>query len=411
MYPRLIEHRIREALSDTRVVMVSGPRQAGKTTLARQLANGSRPYLTLDDATVRGAALDDPAGFVRGLSRAVIDEVQRAPDLLLAIKATVDTDPSPGRFLLTGSANLMTLPRVADSLAGRMEVVRLLPLAQAELGRVAPTFLDRAFAGLAPSAGKTVLGNDLVEAVLAGGYPEPLARRSWTRRQDWYLDYVAAIVNRDVRDVAQIEHIQQMPQLLRVLAQHAGQLVNYSAIGAPLGLNHVTTRKYVGIFESLFLIETIQPWHTNTLSRLTKTPKLHFLDPGLLAALRDITPAALRRDRTPFGAILETFVLSELSKLASWYDDRLTFSHFRDKEQNEVDIVMENRRGEIVGIEVKAAATASRADFHGMRRLAEACGKRFVLGIVLYDHDQTVPFGDRMFAVPLSALWGSRQPA
>ena len=408
MYARLIESRVREALSDTRVVMVSGPRQAGKTTLARQLADSSRPFFTLDDSTVRVAALDDPVGFINGLNRAAIDEVQRAPDLLLAIKTAVDADPTPGRFLLTGSANLMTLPRVADSLAGRMEVVRLLPLSQAEIGGSTSTFLDQIFFGAPPVPGTPIMGTDLVEAVLAGGYPEPLTRRSWTRRQDWYLDYVAAIVNRDVRDVAQIEHIQQMPRLLHVLAQHAGQLVNYSEIGAPLGLNHVTTRKYVAIFESLFLVGTVQPWYTNALNRLTKTPKLHFLDSGLLAALRDITPAAVRRDRALFGPILETFVLSELSKMAGWMDDRLTFSHFRDKEQNEVDIVLENRRGEVVGIEVKAAASVSRADFRGMRRLAEACGDRFVLGLVLYDHTQTVPFGDRMFAVPLSALWGSR---
>lgn len=388
--------------------MLSGPRQAGKTTLARQLSDSSRPFFTLDDSTIRSAALDDPVGFVRGLDRAAIDEVQRAPDLLLAIKEAVDADPAPGRFLLTGSANLMTLPRVADSLAGRMEVIRLLPLAQAEIGRSASTFLDQVFFGATPVTGTPITGTDLVEAVLAGGYPEPLTRRSWTRRQDWYLDYIAAIVNRDVRDVAEIEHLHQMPHLLRVLAQHAGQLVNYSAIGAPLGLSHVTTRKYVGIFESLFLIATIQPWYSNSLNRLTKTPKLLFWDSGLLAALRDITPAAVRRDRTLFGPILETFVLSELSKMASWTDDRLTFSHFRDKEQNEIDIVIENRRGEIVGIEVKAAASVSRADFAGMRRLAEACGKRFLLGLVLYDHDLTVPFGDRMFAVPLSALWGSR---
>jgi predicted AAA+ superfamily ATPase len=406
MYPRFIDHRAREALTDTRVVMIVGPRQSGKTTLAEGLAGGGMEFLTLDDATTLAAARDDPVGFVRGLDRAVIDEVQRAPELLLAIKRSVDADRRPGRFLLTGSANLMTLPRVADSLAGRMEVVRLLPLARCEVQGSPATFLDRAFRGEVPAVGTVVVGTDLVETVLAGGYPEALQRRSWPRRQGWYLDYVDAIVQRDVRDVAQIEQVHQMPRLLRVLAHHAGQLVNYSGLGAPLGMNHVTAQKYVGVFEQLFLVRTLPPWHASALKRLTKTPKLHFLDPGLLAALRDLSPDRLRFERTLLGVPLETFVYSELLKLASWAGDRLEFSHFRDKEKNEVDIVVEDRRGRVVGVEVKAAATVTRSDFGGLRKLADACGDRFVAGFVLYDHDTVVPFGDRLFAVPLSSLWG-----
>lgn len=406
MYPRLIERRLRNALSDTRVATLTGPRQSGKTTLSGQIAGAAIPFLTLDDATTLKAATNDPVGFIRGLDRGVIDEVQRAPDVLLAIKASVDADRRPGRFLLTGSANLMTLPRVADSLAGRMETVRLLPLAQAEIRGGAPAFLETAFAGAAPKPTAIVIGNELVDLVLSGGYPEALTRRRWGRRQDWYLDYIDAIVQRDVRDIAQIEQIQQMPKLLRVLAEHSGQLVNYSGFGAPLGMNHVTSQKYTGVFESLFLIRTLQPWYTNALKRLTKTPKLHFLDSGLLAALRDISPARLKRDRTPFGPLLETFILAELLKLASWSDDRYEFSHFRDKDANEVDIVIEDKRGRIVGVEVKASATVSASDFAGMRRLADATGERFACGLILYDHDQVIPFSDRMSAVPISALCG-----
>ena len=405
MYPRFIESRINEALTDTRVLLVSGPRQSGKTTLARQIASRKIPFLNLDDKTTLDAASADPVGFIRGLDRAVIDEIQRAPDLLLAIKTAVDTDPRPGRFLLTGSANLMTVPRVADSLAGRMKVVRLLPLAQAELQGKASTFLETVFEGQAPKIGDAVAGADLIGRVLAGGYPEALTRSKWNRRQEWYLDYVEAIVQRDVRDTAQFEKIPLMPRLLRVLAEHSGQLVNYSGFGAPLGMNHPTTRRYTGVFESLFLVCNLQPWFSNALKRLTKTPKLHFLDAGLLAALRDITPARVRKDKTPFGPVLETFVLGELLKLASWSHDRYEFSHFRDKERNEVDIVIEDRRGRVVGIEVKASATVTARDFAGMRRLSEACGDRFVLGLVLHDHEHVVPFGERMFAAPISALW------
>lgn len=338
----------------------------------------------------------------------MIDEIQRAPDLMLAIKAEVDRDASPGRFLLTGSANLMTVPRVSDSLAGRMEAIRLLPLSRSEIEGQKSEFLNNAFEAALPSPGKTIVGDDLVEIVLAGGYPEALTRQRWGRKQDWYQSYVDAIVQRDVRDVAQIEQLALMPRLLSVMAEYSGQLVNYSGMGATIGLNHVTTQKYVGVFESLFIVHTLQPWHSNKLKRLTKSPKLHFLDPGLLAALRDISPDTLRKNRTSFGAILETFVFSELQKIATWSDQRCQFSHFRDKERNEVDIVLENTRGEVVGVEVKASATVTSADFSGMRKLAEACGDKFVQGLVLYDHDQVVPFGDRMFAAPLSCLWSGK---
>ena len=405
MYPRFVERRIREALEDTRVVLVCGPRQSGKTTLAQQIASDAIPFFTLDDATAFEAASTDPVGFVRGIDCAVIDEVQRAPGLILAIKATVDADRRPGRFLLTGSADLMTLPRVADSLAGRMGIIRLLPLAQAELRGAAPDFLDKAFAGELPTFRTPVIGDSLVETVLAGGYPEALTRSGWRRRKDWHLDYIEAIVQRDVRDIARIEQLGSMPRLLRVLAEHSGRLVNYSGFGAALGMNHVTTRKYVGVLENLFLVHTLPPWYTNTLKRVTKSPKLHFLDAGLLASLKALTPERLRIDRTPFGPVLETFVLGELLKLASWADDRYAFSHFRDKERNEVDIVIEDGLGRIVGVEVKASATVSKGDFAGLRRLAAATRGNFALGLVLYDHEHAVPFGERMAAAPLSTLW------
>ncbi len=405
MYPRFVEGRIREALADTRVVLICGPRQSGKTTLAQQVAGADMPFVTLDDATALDAAATDPVGFLRGFERAVIDEVQRAPGLILAIKAAVDSDPRPGRFLLTGSANLMTLPRVADSLAGRMSIVRLLPLARAEVHGVRPSFLERAFVSEPPNVTTPIVGDDLVETVLAGGYPEALARSRWRRRRNWHLDYVEAIVQRDVRDVARVEQLSLMPRLLRVLAEHSGQLVNYTGLGGPVGMNHVTTRRYMGVFENLFLVHALSPWHTSALKRLAKSPKLHFLDAGLLAALRNLSPDRLRRDRTPFGPLLKTFVFGELLKLAGWSLDRHTFSHFRDKERNEVDIVIEDGDGRIVGIEVKASATVSAGDFSGLRRLAGASGDRFALGMVLYDHDRIVPFGERLFAVPVSALW------
>ena len=406
MYPCFVEQRIRNALIDTRVVLLCGPRQSGKTTLARRIAGDSMPFASLDDATTLDAALADPVGFLRGLDRVVVDEIQRAPELILAIKTAVDTDTRPERFLLTGSANLMTVPRVADSLAGQMGIIRLLPLAQAELRDAHSSFLDKVFAYEAPGSQTSIVGDGLVEIVLAGGgYSEALSRSGWQRHQDRHLDYIEAIVQRDVRDVSRIEQPGSLPRLLRVLAEHSGQLANYSRFGAPLGMNHVTTRKYLGVFESRFLVHTLPPWYPNRLKRLTKSPQAAF------SGLRTAGGAEADHSRPPaprpctVGPLLETFVLSELLKLATWADDRNAFSRLRGKEGNEVDIVVENGRGDVVGVEVKASATVSKGDFSGLQRLAAGVGEKFVMGIVLYDHDVSVSLGQQMAAVPISSQW------
>jgi predicted AAA+ superfamily ATPase len=397
---------VETALADTRVVLIAGPRQAGKTTLARQFSGPDRPYITLDDAGALNAAKTDPVGFIRGISRAVIDEVQRAPELMLAIKESVDRDDEPGRFLLTGSANLATVPAIADSLAGRMAVIPLLPFAQSEIRSTQGRLLDRLFAGEEPAIGEdTVIGDDLLLTVLRGGYPEAVRRATPSRRTAWLEDYVALILDRDVRDIANIDQLDRLPRLLDVLAEHAGQLVNHSSFGAALGLSSVTAQKYMGILERLFLVRSLAPWSNNRLSRLVKTPKLHFIDTGLLATLREDEADALRENRTRFGALLESFAVSELLKLASWSGRRLSFSHYRTKDQDEVDVVIEDRRGRIVAIEVKASATVKADDFRGLRQLQGAVGDRFVRGLVLHDHDRVTPFGEKLQAAPLSILW------
>ncbi|MBM19285.1 MAG: AAA family ATPase [Stappia sp.] len=405
MFKRFVERRAEEALSDTPVVLIVGPRRAGKTTLVKKMGAAGRTYITLDDQTVLEAARSDPAGFIRGLDRAIIDEIQRAPDLLLAIKKTVDEDYRPGRFLLTGSANVLTLPRVADSLAGRMETLEMLPLARAEIEGRTPTFLERLFEGKLQKPSKAIVGDDLVHSVLLGGFPEAIARESERRRQDWARSYLTSVLTRDLRDIAEVEKLTELPKFVRLLAEHSSQLVNYSQFGASINVSHKTGQRYVGLLEQVFLIATLQPWFTNALKRIVKTPKLYFLDSGLLASTRGLTFDRVKADRGTFGALLESFVFSEVLKLTTASDLRLTPYHFRDRDMREVDIVLERDDGMIAGIEVKASATVKSGDFAGLRALAEACGDRFAFGTVLYDSTDVVPFGDRLAAAPLSCLW------
>jgi predicted AAA+ superfamily ATPase len=395
------------ALKDTPAVMVIGPRQCGKTTLARELIDGERQYVTLDNETTRLAALADPTGMVRELGRAIIDEVQLAPELLRAIKESIDNDRRPGRFLLTGSANILTLPKVSESLAGRMEIVTLLPLSRAEIRAHRPTFLQNAFEGRLVRPAEKLLATDLVQAVLVGGYPEMLERERPQRRSAWARSYIRAVVQRDVREIAEVQKLEQVPRLLRVLAHSAAQLANFTQIGGQLGLDDKTTRAYVGILEQLFLIKRVEPWFSNRLSRLLKTPKLHFLDSGLLAALLGATPERIAANRAIFGPLLETFVMSEIMKQMGWLEDGYTLSHYRDKDKYEIDFVIESAAGEIIGVEVKAAATVGDSDFKGLRKLADATGKAFRLGVVLYDGERSLPFGERLYAAPISCLWGS----
>ncbi len=405
LFPRFAAARVAAALADTPAVMVNGPRQSGKTTLVRTFAGAERVYMSLDDATVLAAARSDPAGFIRGHDQAVVDEVQRAPELLRAIKLAIDHDRRPGRYLLTGSANVLTLPTVSESLAGRMEVVRLLPLSRAEVHGRRPAFIEKAFAGTLAKPRRRLVADELVDAVLAGGYPEMLARPQPQRRQVWAREYVNAIVQRDVRDVADVEKLDRLPRLVRLLAHHAGQLTNFAQLGGKIGLDDKTTRKYVAILEQLFLVQRLEAWSLNRAKRLVKTPKLHFLDSGLLAAILGMSAERIAQQRSAFGALLETFVFSEIAKQIAWLDRPFALHHYRDKDQHEVDFVIEAGDGAVVGVEVKAAATVTAGDFRGLRKLAAASGNDFRLGVVLYDGEAVVPFGERLWAGPIACLW------
>ena len=440
-YPRSIERRLVEALEDSPVVLIHGPRQCGKTTLAQITCapgyltwlgetltwhgeplswgyareNRDYSYFTFDDPVTRDGAKADPMGFVAALpERVILDEVQRVPELFEAIKISVDRQRTPGRFLLTGSTNVFLVPKLSDSLAGRMQIVPLHPLTQYELtsqadpSRPDAGFISALFGDGFPMFQCELLGAHLVERIVAGGYPAALERPSARRSANWYRDYVEALVQRDVRDLSRVRSLDVLPRLLRAAADQTAQLFNLSNLASPFELSRPSIGDYVTLLESLFLLERLPAWHSNRLKRLVKSPKLHLTDTGLAAALLGADAKALAADRTLFGHLLETFAFRELRRQASWHDIPTEFFHFRDKDGVETDIVMEQTSGAVAGVEIKAAVTVNRQDFRGLRKLEKAVGNRFVRGIVLYDGEACVPFGDRFFAVPISRLWKAR---
>ena len=407
LYPRLLIPVIREAMTDTPVVCLLGPRQSGKTTLAQTLAP-DRAFVSLDEKSYYKVATEDPVGFVASLPDAVtLDEVQRAPDLLPAIKRAVDRDRRSGRFLLTGSANLLLLPKVTESLAGRMEIAHLQPLTEAEKmrtpGRFLNDLLEGAFVpGIEP--GRKSVEPTLAKLLVAGGYPEPLTRPSHRARQ-WHRQYLHNIIERDVQDVTRVKDGHELAHLLELLALRSAQLLNVSNLARDLGLHRETVEHYLAVLERLFLVRRLPAWHRNRAKRLVKSPKVHLLDSGLAATLADLTAGDWLDARDRMGHLLESFVVQQLIAQAAWTDPDLRFWHYRDKDRIEVDVVISRGR-KVWGVEVKAAGTLSSGDGRGLARLADCCGKDFQRGILLYAGEDLLPLADtRMLAVPLSELW------
>jgi predicted AAA+ superfamily ATPase len=411
MLKRHITDNLLEALSDTPVVTLHGARQTGKSTLVQGLARDEYPaqYFTLDDLSVLSAVRQDPAGFLSGVSGPmVIDEAQRAPDLLLAVKSEVDRERSPGRFLLTGSAHILSLPRLSDALAGRMETLTLWPLSQGEIEGRREGFIDYMFSKK-PLSLRNMGREDrkeLIGRMLAGGYPEVLTRAKPARRRAWFESYLNSILQRDVRDLANITGLAELPRLLQVLASRAGGLLNFANLARDSGLNQVTLKRYFTLLEGIFIVRTVQPWFTNRIKRLVKSPKLYLGDTGLLAYLRDVTPERMERDPNSAGTLLENFVALELIKQITWSGVRPRIYHFRDYLGNEINFILEAPGGrKYLGIEVKASAAARADDFKGLKALSDTLGKEFHRGVVLYTGQKAVPFGKNLHALPVNSLW------
>ncbi|MFO8049201.1 MAG: ATP-binding protein [Desulfosudaceae bacterium] len=408
LHPRFLMQRVTEALADSPVVLIHGPRQCGKTTLARLVGDAAGyAYLSFDDDVQRAAAQSDPVGFVADLpDKVVLDEIQRVPGLFTSLKAAVDSRRQAGRFILTGSANVLLVPKLADSLSGRMEILRLHPLTQCELAGADPGFLTILFGtGFKKFAHGQRQGKALADRVASGGYPAALSRTTFRRRAVWYRDYIDTLVQRDVNDLFSIRSLDALPRLLTLAAGQTARLLNVAELSGPFQLSRPTIREYITLLERVFLIEELVPWHSNRLKRLIKTPKLHLCDTGLACALLGVDGSALWNDRELYGQLLETFVFQELRRQAGWQEEPVSFYHYRDKEGMEVDVVIEFRGQRIAGVEVKASSTIVAADFKGLLRLQKSVGKRFAIGVVLYDGEAVASFGEGLFAVPLSMLW------
>ena len=406
--PRFLAPVIREALADTPVVCVAGPRQSGKTTLVQHLAP-ERAFFSLDEDNYYQTAAQDPAGFIKALpDKVTLDEIQRVPALLPAIKHAVDQDRRPGRFLLTGSANLLLIPTVTESLAGRMEIVELHPLTEAEKERRPGRFLDALVnSSLTPEIRPVTepAGPALADRLVAGGYPEPLTRAPVRARQ-WHRQYLRGIIERDVREVAKVKDARELARLLELLALRSAQLFNARNLADSLGIDRRTADHHFAVLERLFLVRRVPAWHRNKAKRLAKSPKTHLLDSGLAATLAGLTAEDWLGNRTRMGHLLESFVVQQLIAQAAWTDPDLRFWHYRDHDKTEVDVVMTLGR-RTWGIEVKAAASVARRDARGLARLAAQAGKDFERGILLYNGRDTLALeNNRLLAVPLSKLWG-----
>lgn len=413
MFKRNIEKFLLDAIGDTPVILVIGGRQTGKSTLVQSLRGDTyQPqYYTFDDLTVLNAAATNPQAFLESLTTPVIlDEVQRAPEIFLPLKSVVDKNRRAGGFLLTGSANVLFLPKVADSLAGRMEVLTLRPLSQGEIEGRSENFIDWVCADRL-TLGELQTGEEereqLFQRMITGGYPEAVSRKSAARREAWFSSYITTLLQRDVRDLANIEGLTDLPRLLSILAARAGGLLNYAEISRTGGFPQTTLKRYAALFDALFITETLPAFSGSRTKRLVKTPKLYFTDTGLLAYLQNISWEKIKLDPTLAGQVMENFVVGEIRKQTGWNNTRIEMFHFRTSTDREVDIVLETPNGEVVGIEVKSGAHVGSEAFKGLKALKEHSGKKFKRGIVIYTGNKAVAFDEDMYAVPVQRLWRS----
>jgi len=411
MFHRNLTGQLIEALADTPAVLVNGARQTGKSTLvqSKEVAKDGRHYITFDDPGVLAAARSDPNGFLAGLPLPVtLDEVQYVPELFPVIKAAIDRRRQPGQFLLTGSANVMLLPKISESLAGRMEILTLWPFSQGEMKNHQESFVDSLFSPKPVNwSGKfqKLEWEALLEHLVAGGYPPAVARHSPSRRDAWFQSYIMTMLQRDIRDLANIADSTAIPRLLSVVATRAGSLLNFADLSRTMALPQTTLKRYFALLEGTFLVQLLRPWARNLGKRVIQTPKVYLNDSGLLTYSLGATVDRLKAEGTLAGAVLENFVMMELRKQCAWSTARPEMFFWRTTSGVDVDFVLEDRAGKVVGVEVKASATLGSQDARGLRELADTVGKNWLRGIVLYAGREVIPFASNLHGIPLNSLW------
>lgn len=408
-YQRFSRSLVLDGMNDTRVVFIAGARQVGKTTLAKDIAERDHPMhsISLDDEGSLAAARSDPVGFIAGAPTPVlIDEIQRAPKLLLAIKSVVDRDDTPGQFLLTGSANIRTLKSVRDALTGRIDTVPLWPLSQAEIHGVKANIVDSLISASPPWVENAPIGREaFADIAAAGGFPEAL-RRDGARRRRWFKNYVETTLDSDLRELSDAIKLDAIPGLLRLLASQSANLLSYTAAGADIGLHHATVKAYTGLLEQIYIVRRLPGWRPGLGAREASTPKLYLTDSGLLASQLGADADRIRSDDQVTGKVLETFVVTETLKHLEWSQHDVRAYHLQDN-SGDIDLLLEAADGSVAALEVKAAATVSNRDTHRMRKLRDSLGDRFRAGYVICTRAETAPMGDRLWAVPVSGLWSA----
>jgi predicted AAA+ superfamily ATPase len=406
-YPRFLTPRLQEAFQDTPLLLIKGARQVGKSTLMKELVNQrGGQALSFDDPSLLSIAKGDPRGFINQLKTPILlDEVQRAPEIILPLKLRIDQNQAPGQFFLTGSADFHTLPLIADSMAGRIEIKTLWPLSQGEMRYKQERFIKMVFAGEWPNVFPPMSRESLYHRALRGGYPKATERKDAERRAMWFDSYLEAIIQKDIREISAIEGLENIPNLITILASRAANLLNAADVSRVLGLSQATVKRYISLLQSIFITFKLRPWFANTDKRLSKTPKIYFYDSGLLSHILRAPSEWNFSEASRFGQILENFVVCEILKQCSWEKERMDAHHFRTQSGDEVDLVLQNRRGQFVGIEIKAASTVLAKDFKGLKVLRELTKEKFSRGIILYTGDTVIPFEENLWAVPVQALW------
>lgn len=404
-YARWQKHQIEKFIKTRRVLLLSGVRQCGKTTLAKELISNDTLYRSLDDLVLRQFAQNDPDGFITHTGKMlIIDEIQRAPSLLSAIKKMVDEDNRPGQYLLTGSSSLQSLPTATESLAGRIHKIRLRPLTQGEILGKDPLFLTKMFCQSFNDAKPFYAREQILQMAFRGGFPEPI-RLAEKDRKDWYKDYVTSLLERDLQDITKIHRQDAMQKLIEILAAWSGKFMDISTIQSGLSIQRQTIESYINALEALYLVERLRPWTNTDYARIGKQTKLFMADCGLMRSILNWDIDQVRFDSDRSGKLIETFVFNELSAQVDVDNNEYQLFHYRDREKREIDFLVEHK-GSLLGIEVKAGSTINLHDFRHMRWFKNNLAKeRPFIGIVLYTGAYSISFGDNMWAVPMSNLW------